>query len=117
MGHIIEVLLYDLTGNFRHTNTKIRFKITSIVGEKCLTRFFGMELTRDYIRSVIHRGTSRVDGIFNFTTADGFIYRISTFVITQRRAKRSQKRPFGKLCIKLFLNSPEYAGMIALFGE
>ena len=55
MGRIIEVLLYDLTGNFRHTNTKIRFKITSIVGEKCLTRFFGMELTRDYIRSVIHQ--------------------------------------------------------------
>ncbi len=92
MGRIIEVLLYDLTGNFRHTNTKIRFKITSIVGEKCLTRFFGMELTRDYIRSVIHRGTSRVDGIFNFTTADGFIYRISTFVITRTSCQTQSKR-------------------------
>jgi hypothetical protein len=56
-----------------------------------------MELTRDYIRSVIHRGTSRVDGIFNYTTADGFIYRISTFVITRRRAKRSQKKTIRKI--------------------
>lgn len=97
VGRIIEVLLYDLTGNFKHTNTKLRFKITSVVGEKCLTRFYGMELTRDYIRSVIHRGTSRVDGIFNFTTSDGFIYRISTFVITRRRAKRSQKKTIRKI--------------------
>lgn len=101
MGRIIEVLLYDITNNFRHTTTKLRFRITNVVGEKCYTRLIGMELTRDYIRSVIHRGTSRIDGIFNYTTADGFIYRASTFVITRRRAKRSQKKTIRKIMFQV----------------
>lgn len=96
-GRLIEVLLYDITNNFRHTNTKLTFKVTEMTGEKCLTRLQGMELTRDYIRSQIHRGSSRVDGIFNYTTADGFMYRVSTFVITRRRAKRSQKKTIRKI--------------------
>jgi len=100
-GRIIETLLYDVTNNFRHTNTKLQFKISEIIGEKCNTRLFGMELTRDYIRSQIHRGTSRIDGIFNYKTADGFIYRVSTFVITRRRAKRSQKQTIRKIMFQV----------------
>jgi small subunit ribosomal protein S3Ae len=101
MGRIIEVLLYDLTGNMKHTFIKLKFKITETVGNRCNTRLWGHELTRDFIRSLIHRGSSRVDGIFNYTTADGFVYRVSTFVVTRRRAKRSQKETMRKIIFQV----------------
>jgi small subunit ribosomal protein S3Ae len=97
MGRIIEVLLYDITNNFKHTYIKLKFKITNIVGTRAETRFWGHELTRDFIRSMIHRGSSRIDAIFNFTSADGFSYRVSTFVITRRRAKQSQKKTMRRI--------------------
>lgn len=97
VGRTLEILLYDLTKNFKHTTIKLKFKITEVQGNRCNTIFWGHELTRDFIRSLIHRGSSRIDGIFNYTTADGVVYRVSTFVVTRRRAKKSQKLTIRKI--------------------
>ncbi len=96
-GRTIEILLYDLTKNFQHTTIKLRFKIVDVQGNRCNTIFWGHELTRDFIRSLIHRGSTRVDGVFNFTTADGVVYRVSTFVVTLRRVKQSQKKTIRRV--------------------
>ncbi|UYP43838.1 hypothetical protein NEF87_000123 [Candidatus Lokiarchaeum ossiferum] len=97
IGRTLEILLYDLTNNFKHTTTKLKFKVTDIAGKRANTIFWGHELTRDFIRSLIHRGSSRIDGIFNYTTADNVVYRVSTFVVTRRRAKKSQKVTIRKI--------------------
>ena len=97
MGRIIDILLYDITQNFKHTTTKLNFKITEVNGQRANTVFWGQELTRDFIRSLIHRGSTRIDGIFNFTTADKVVYRVSTFVVTRRRAKQSQQHAMRKI--------------------
>jgi small subunit ribosomal protein S3Ae len=91
IGRTIEVLLYDITKNFKHTHIKLKFRVIEVVGNRCETVFIGHELTRDFVRALIHRGSTRVDGIFNYRTADGFVYRVSTFVVTRRRAKGSQQ--------------------------
>ncbi|MBD3353557.1 MAG: 30S ribosomal protein S3ae [Candidatus Lokiarchaeota archaeon] len=93
----IECLLYDFTKNFDHAHIKLRFKIEEIIGTRCNTKFIGHELTRDFIRALIHRGTTRIDGVFNYKTADGFIYRVSAFCVTVRRAKGSQKKSMRKI--------------------
>jgi small subunit ribosomal protein S3Ae len=97
IGRTMEILLYDLTKNFQHTTTKLRFKIVEVRGNKCYTMFWGHELTRDFIRSLIHRGSSRIDGIFNFTSADGVVYRVSTFVVTLRRVKQTQMKTVRRI--------------------
>lgn len=97
IGRTVETLLYDITNNFKDSHIKLSFKVTNVTGQKCETRFIGHELTRDFIRALIHRGSSRVDGIFNYKTADGFIYRVSTFCVTRRRAKGSQKIAIRKI--------------------
>jgi small subunit ribosomal protein S3Ae len=91
IGRTMEVLLYDITKNFKHTHIKLKFKIVETIGNRCNTVFIGHELTRDFVRALIHRGSTRIDGIFNYRTADGFVYRVSAFVVTRRRAKGSQK--------------------------
>ena len=101
-GRVVETLLYNLTNNFKHTHIKLKFKIFETLGEKrCNTHFWGHELTRDFIRSLIHRGSTRIDGVFNYKTADGFTYRVSTFVVTRRRAKQSQKKTIRKIIFQV----------------
>ncbi|MCP4763980.1 MAG: 30S ribosomal protein S3ae [archaeon] len=97
IGRVVEQRAYDFTKNFNHTHIKLFFKVTDVEGLRCETKFVGHELTRDYVRALIHRGSSRVDGIFNYKTADGFIYRVSAFCVTKRRAKGSQKNTIRKI--------------------
>lgn len=97
MGRVVETLLYDFTDDFKHTHIKLRFKVVEVNGQRCETRFVGHELTRDYVRALIHRGSSRIDGIFNYKTADGFVYRVSAFCVTKRRAKGSQQKTIRKI--------------------
>jgi len=100
-GRVVETLLYDLTKDFKHSYIKLRFKIISVNGGACYTRFIGHEFTRDFIRSLIHRGSTRIDGIFNFKTADDFIYRVSIFCVTKRRVKGSQQKTIRKIMYEI----------------
>ncbi len=97
IGKTIESRLYTFTNNLQHSHIKLKFKITEVNGKRCSTRLWGYQLTRDFIASLVHRGTSRIDGIFNYTTADGFIYRVSTFIVTVRCAKRSQRTTIRRI--------------------
>jgi len=97
VGRVMGISLYDFTKSYNDASIMLRFKIVKVIGKRCNTIFWGHELTRDYIRSLIHRGATRVDGIFNFTTADGVTYRVSTFLVTRRRAKKSQQMSMRKI--------------------
>ncbi len=97
VGRVLGISLYDFTKSYNDASIMLRFKITKVIGKRCNTIFWGHELTRDYIRSLIHRGATRIDGIFNFTTADGVTYRVSTFLVTRRRAKKSQQKSIRKI--------------------
>jgi len=97
IGRVMDISLYDFTKSYNDASIMLQFKIVKVIGKRCNTIFWGHELTRDYIRSLIHRGATRIDGIFNFTTADGVTYRVSTFVVTRRRAKKSQQKSIRKI--------------------
>ena len=97
IGRVMGISLYDFTKSYNDASVMLRFKIVKVIGKRCNTIFWGHELTRDYIRSLIHRGATRIDGIFNFTTADGVTYRVSTFLVTRRRAKKSQQKSIRKI--------------------
>ena len=101
IGRVMGISLYDFTKSYNDASIMLRFKIVKVIGKRCNTIFWGHELTRDYIRSLIHRGATRVDGIFNFTTADGVTYRVSTFLVTRRRAKKSQQMSMRKIIFKV----------------
>lgn len=91
IGRVVEATLYDITGDFSHQTIKLYFLITGIEGKKAKTIMKGHEYSPDYLRSLIRRGTSRVDGIFNVTTKDGFSSRISVVAFSRSRLRTSQK--------------------------
>ncbi|MHC1629123.1 MAG: 30S ribosomal protein S3ae [Candidatus Nezhaarchaeales archaeon] len=83
--------LYNITNDFSHQHIKLHFQIVKIEGDKAYTIFKGHALARDYIRSLVRRGSSRIDSIFNVETKDGYQLRVSMLAVTVKRAKTSQK--------------------------
>jgi len=98
LGRRIETLLSDFTSKSQHDHVKVYFKVIDVPGgEKGVTKYDGHELKRDFIKGVVMKSTSLINGIFNFTTQDGFTYRASTVVVTKRRAKQSQQKTIRRI--------------------
>ncbi len=86
----IETLLYDFTGDFKDITTVLRFKVIKVEGNRCETYLIGHKMTKDYVRSLIRKGVSKIQLINNYTTADKYIYRITSVCTTINKAKSSQ---------------------------
>ena len=90
VGRIVETTLYDLTGDFSQQYLKLRFQIMAVTGTEASTVFKGHEYARDYLRSLVRRGSTRVDTIQNITTKDGFRLRVSIVSLSVIRLNKMQ---------------------------
>jgi len=97
MGRTIEVRLFQITGDFTQAHIKLKFQVVKVVNGKAFTQFKGFELARDYLRSLVRRGTTKVDGIFDVETKDGVRMRVAIMVITQHRVKTSQEKAIRRI--------------------
>ncbi len=96
-GRIIENSLYDFTQDFNHVSIKLRFKVSEVNGQLCNTTFVGHELTRDFIRSLVRRGSNRIDAIVNVKTKEGYVFRITSTIFTHAMSKTSQQNVIRKI--------------------
>lgn len=92
IGRVVEATLYDITSDFSHQYLKMFFQINEIEGKTALTLFKGHEYSRDYLRSLVRRRTTKVDGLFNLTTKDGYKLRVAVSALTLSRIKTSQEK-------------------------
>ena len=92
IGRVVEATLYDITGDFSHHYLKMFFQINNIDGKTARTLFKGHEYSRDFLRSLVRRRTTKVDGLFNIVTKDGYKLRISVSALTLSRIKTSQEK-------------------------
>ena len=97
INRVAEVSLQDLTGDFRKSHVKLYFKIDRVEGTDAYTYFVGHTLTNDYIRRLIRRRRSRIDGVFDVTTKDGALIRIKPLATTERRVQTSQKHKIREI--------------------
>lgn len=91
------VNFFTLTGDVSQQHIKLLFQINKVEDGKAYTIFKGHDLTRDYLRSLIRRGSSKIDGIFDVVTKDGFSLRITIMAVTQKRVKTSQEKFIRKI--------------------
>src|SRR5271157_3769797 len=94
---IIENSLFDFTQDFNDASVKLRFKIVKVNGNLCDTRFVGHEMTRDFIRSLVRRGSNRVQIIVDVKTKDGFTFRITGTAFTENMSRSSQQKTLRKI--------------------
>ena len=92
IGRGVEVTMRELTGDFSKQYIKLRFEIDNVAGNVANTKFTGHKTTTDYVRSMIRRGTSRIDASAVVTTKDDRKIKLQVLAVTIRRAKSSQQR-------------------------
>ena len=92
IGRVVEATLYDITGDFSHMYLKMYFQVNELDGKTAKTQFKGHEYSRDFLRSLVRRRTTKVDGLFNLTTKDGYKLRIAVSALTLSRIKTSQEK-------------------------
>jgi len=92
INRVTEVSLQDLTNDFRKSHIKLFFKIYKIEDTNALTQFIGHELTSDYLRRMIRRKRSKIDGVYDVNTRDGATIRVKPFATTDKRIQNSQRK-------------------------
>ena len=91
-GRVIEVTLYDiLKGDPSQHQYKIYFQIDRVDGDKASTIFKRFEYSKEFLRSLVRRGSSKINFIIDIKTKDGYIFRIKVIALTHRQLNTSRK--------------------------
>ena len=90
-GRVVEVTMQELTGDFSKSYIKLKFRVSRVAGFDAYTTFIGHEFTSDYIRRLTRRRRTKVDGVFDVTTKDGYRIRVKPMAIAEHRIQSSQK--------------------------
>ena len=88
----VESSLRELSGDFSKQYIKLHFQIDNVAGDTANTNFVGHQVTTDYVRSMIRRGTSRIDAITQVKTQDNVKMKVHVLAVTIKRAKSSQQK-------------------------
>jgi small subunit ribosomal protein S3Ae len=99
VGRNIETTLGDLTGDQSSNNTKLTFKITDVGSDSAYTEFVQHELTRDYLRSLVRRGASKIDVNETVLTTDDYRVQVQPVAVTTKKADRSQEQAIRRIMI------------------
>lgn len=91
VGRVVDSTLYELTNDFAHQYLKMSFQVSEVEGKTARTIFKGHEYSRDYLRSLVRRKTTRIDTILSVTTKDGFQLRVAVCAFTLTRIRTTQE--------------------------
>jgi small subunit ribosomal protein S3Ae len=91
-GRVVETTLYDiLKQDPQHYSFKLYFQIDRVDGDTAYTILKAHEYSREYLRSLIRRGSSMSDFIKDYRTKDGYLVRVYTIALSQGRMNASKK--------------------------
>jgi small subunit ribosomal protein S3Ae len=107
IGRVIDSTLYEITNDFSHQYLKMYFQITEVDGKTAKTVYKGHEYSRDYLRSLVRRRTTKIDGIFNINTKDNYKLRIAISAFTLSRVKTSQEKDIRSIMREIIKEKAE----------
>ena len=91
-GRVLEVTLYDiLKGDPSQHQYKMYFQLDKVSGDKASTIFKRFEYSKEFLRSLVRRGSSKINFITDVKTKDGFVFRIKVIALTHRQLNTSRK--------------------------
>ncbi len=91
-GRVLEVTLYDiLKGDPSQHQYKIYFQIDKVDGDKATTIFKRYEYSKEFLRSLVRRGSSKISFSMDVKTKDGYIFRIKMIALTHRQLNTSRQ--------------------------
>src|SRR5437899_3393228 len=84
-GRVIENTMFDiLKQDPTQHQTKVFVQIDRINDGIATTIFKGHEYAKEFLRSLIRRGSSMIDDVHDYTTMDGYTFRVDVIAFSQR---------------------------------
>jgi small subunit ribosomal protein S3Ae len=90
-GRIMQSTLGEITNDYAKQHIKMSFKIAEVTGDAAYTEFVGHEVTRDYLRSLVKRRSSRIDCHMQIVTKDNKKVHLTISCYTFARANIAQE--------------------------
>jgi len=90
-GRVFETCLADLQGNEDMAYRKIRLFAEDVQGDRVLTTFHGMDLTRDKLCSLIKKKQTLIEARVDVKTTDGYALRVFAIAFTKKRENQVKK--------------------------
>jgi small subunit ribosomal protein S3Ae len=97
----IETTLGELTDNASENNTKLTFKVTDVGSDAAYTEFKKHSLTRDYLRSLVRRGASKIEAYVTVLTTDDYRVQIQPVAFTTKKADASQEKAIREQMVRM----------------
>ncbi len=92
IGRVVEVTLFDiLKGDPSQYQYKIYFQINRVDGDKAYSIFKGYEYAKEFLRSLIRRGSSKVTFVLDVKTKDNYLFRLKIIALTHKKLNTSRK--------------------------
>lgn len=105
-GRVIEVTLFDiLKGDPSQYQYKLYFQIDKVVGEKATTIFKRYEYAKEFLRSLVRRGSSKINFIIDAKTKDGYVFRIKVIALSHRELNSSRQHALRLIARKIIEKS------------
>jgi small subunit ribosomal protein S3Ae len=114
---VFEVSLADLN---RDSNPeawrKMKVQIEEVKGFDCYTNFYGMDITRDKLCTIVKKWHTTIEAFVQTKTADGYLLRMFAMGFTQRTkrqvratcyAKSSQIKLIRKKMMEIMINEAQ----------
>ena len=101
LGRTIETTLGDINNDASGNNTKLTFKINEVASDTAYTEFIRHELTRDYMRSLVRRGSSKIQAYITVLTTDDYRVQLQPVALTTKSADESQEKAIRRTMIDL----------------
>ena len=91
-GRVIEITLFDiLKGDPSQHQYKLYFQLHKIEGEIATTIFKRFEYSKEFLRSLVRRGSSKINFIIDIKTKDGYVFRVKVIALTHKPLNTSRK--------------------------
>jgi len=102
IGRVVENTLFDIKKQDPADHkTKVFLEIEKINEGVDRTIFKGHEYGKEFLRSLVRRGSSMITHIHDYTTNDGYEFRVEIIAFTQRRINSSKKHELRRVIHQL----------------
>ena len=92
LGRVVEVTLFDIVkGDPSQHQFKLYFQVNKVEGETATSIFKRYEYAKEFLRSLVRRGSSLINFIADLKTKDGYLFRIKIIALTQKKLNTSRK--------------------------
>ncbi|OAO12283.1 ribosomal protein S3a [Blastocystis sp. ATCC 50177/Nand II] len=95
-GRVFEANLGDLNKNEDQGFRKMKLRVEDVQGDKCITLFYGMDITRDKLCSMIKKWKTLIEANVEVTTTDGYKLRVFCIAFTRKQENQNKKTCYAQ---------------------